>query len=129
MPKHWFDGKYTEPKIDTHELAWAAGFFDGEGSVGFYTKGRLGVGVIRITISQKNKLNLKRFRKSVLGVGKIYDCIGIYKYTANKFEETQSVMSMIWKYLGSIKREQYANATREYIKTYENYHNKIKRVA
>jgi len=50
------------------ELAWAAGFFDGEGSFSWTEAAAFGCTVI----NQANKEPLERFQRAVAGLGKIY---------------------------------------------------------
>jgi len=53
---------------DREELAWAAGFFDGEGCFSWTKKAAWGCAVI----AQTNRQSLERFRLAVGGIGKIY---------------------------------------------------------
>lgn len=110
-------------ELNTHELAWAAGFFDGEGSTYFtgyergsnrYTRGyKLG-----LSISQKEYEPIKRF-SNIIGYGepklerngKGY----IYKILVGRFEHVQYIMCKLWKYLSYIKKEQYKNAVKQYL--------------
>jgi hypothetical protein len=50
------------------ELAWAAGFFDGEGSFSWTMPAAFGWAVI----NQTNRASLERFKRAVAGLGKIY---------------------------------------------------------
>lgn len=107
-------------KYNTHELAWAAGFFDGEGSLvlrhqvvhrksGTYEYMRP-----LVSIGQVDPEVLHRFRKAV-GVGFVdgpYQTKhrDVWKYRAQKFEEVQMVMILLWPWASSIKREQMRNS-------------------
>jgi hypothetical protein len=128
MPKCLFTGKVTLPVFDTHELAWAAGFFDGEGNCCFnlnksnprgskeYIQPRL-----RITVAQKSKPMLIRFKKFVLNLGQINGPYKnrihneIYNYYVSDFEISQAVMAMLWKYLGDVKKKQFKEALQSYL--------------
>ncbi len=98
--------------LNTHELAWAAGFFDGEGST-FNSRN----GAVLLSVSQKNILPLQRFSNAVNNVGKIrysndYHKITmrnqeLYKFTAENFEHVQYVIALLWKFLCQIKKNQY----------------------
>jgi hypothetical protein len=94
------------------ELAWAAGFFDGEGHTGYANRNKR----VRASINQIHPEVLNRFRAAVGGLGTVsgpYDRPGgqpMYRYAVSGFEETQAAVAMIWKYLGSVKREQARNA-------------------
>ena len=56
--------------MDTHEIAHAAGFFDGDGCTSM-SRDSSGFRVPRLTISQKDPRELTRFRAAVLGLGSI----------------------------------------------------------
>lgn len=79
------------PKIapSETELAWAAGFFDGEGCVRFRTcKSRPNrsreYGVLSIQVSQVHREPLDRFRAAV-GVGTVKGPYGPYKTTKQAY--------------------------------------------
>lgn len=96
------------------ELAWAAGFFDGEGC----TTAHLGYGKERLQprmrLSQMSKdevpETLLRFQKAVQ-LGKLY---GPYRGTKNPFyvwaatrlADVESVVKLLWPFLSSPKRQQ-----------------------
>ncbi len=86
------------------ELAWAAGFVDGEGC--FYSASSKRYP--RLSISQNDKEVLERFQESV-GLGKIY---GPYpprpdfEYRLNGLEKVQAVIAMLWPWLSGKKKEQ-----------------------
>lgn len=100
--------------LDT-EYAWCAGFFDGEGNVG-YRYSNDGVRPYRspalvLQIAQTDLEVLERFKKA-MGVGTI---IGPYShktenssdywvYRANAYSDIQHVILSMWPYLGSVKK-------------------------
>ena len=103
------------------ELAWAAGFFDGEGYCAFawrksgqaYTKwyGRLDV-----MITQNDRRVLDRFKNAV-GVGRVkgpYQPPGTknprWYYYATGFPKFTHVMDALWPFLDEIKRAQFTTA-------------------
>lgn len=104
--------------INREELAWAAGFFDGEG----HTKvmhpvrryGNKPTTRLQLSIAQVSKETLEKFKSAVGSLGKIYGPYGPYKqnqkpyyqYTTTTYEEAQAVIAMLWHWLGSIKRNQ-----------------------
>jgi hypothetical protein len=110
-------------KIPDIELAWAAGFFDGEGCAGLYVhrprrgKERL---YAHIQVEQAHKEVLDRFLAAV-GVGKIYGPyqrgrthghLGdkqIWKYTAYGSKKAQRIFDLLSPFLGSVKRDQLAD--------------------
>lgn len=91
------------------ELAWAAGFFDGEG--GTYGGERHGA-TIRVGQVEDNREVLERFHRAVLGIGRIR---GPYpmrsgrpqsEWRVTSWPEVQAVIALLWRFLGSEKREQ-----------------------
>lgn len=98
--------------MNRDEVIWAAGFFDGEGHVGFSTyRNRHGSGTPVIAVGQdKNPEVLHRFKDAVI-VGVVY---GPYKsngrvtwaYKTNSWYDTQAVIAMLWQFLSTPKREQ-----------------------
>jgi hypothetical protein len=96
--------------LDSEELAWSAGFFDGEG----YTKNHsCKSGVPQMDVAQVDRSSLERLQRAVLGFGKIY---GPYKYGTNrqphfkwvvsKYSEVILVVGLIWNWLGDPKKKQ-----------------------
>lgn len=114
--------------MNTHELAWAAGFFDGEGSTSLCRKqGRYPF--IRMNISQageRGRFVLERFQNAVRNCGDVrgpYNHAGStgltrqegrYSWDTGRFEHVQAVIAMLWKYLSPVKRLQAASALQEY---------------
>jgi hypothetical protein len=89
------------------ELAWAAGFFDGEGSVYFTGK------YITLAITQADRRPLDRFR-AALDLGTVRGPYRLEKspyfvYTAGVYE-IQPVIEKLWPLLSEPKREQITNA-------------------
>lgn len=95
--------------MNTHELAWAAGFFDGEGCVSLLKSGRHTYP--QVGISQVDRMVLDRVTEAV-GFGKVY---GPYKtprkpqylYSVYGFEKTQALMAFLWPWLSPVKRAQF----------------------
>lgn len=93
------------------ELAWAAGFYDGEGCCTFHSSGRLA----RICISQNDTEVLERFQSAV-GLGKIYGPYGPYKgrsskarydWVVHRVDEVVKVADLLWPFLSSTKQDQF----------------------
>lgn len=92
------------------QLAWAAGFYDGEGCCSFSNGKR----AYRVSIVQIDPEVLLKFQAAVLGIGTLQ---GPYKtasmgnsrprwqYTATG-ADAQAVIAMLWPWLGTVKREQ-----------------------
>jgi len=109
--------------IDREQLAWAAGFFDGEGSMVAGTKRQRSVAYAQI--GQSDRQVLDRFCAAV-GVGKVYGPYGPYKTSGNAlatkphftyrtrgYGEAQQVVCALWQWLGDEKREQAVRALRQ----------------
>src|SRR5207245_6862454 len=93
--------------MDTHEIAHAAGFFDGDGCTSM-SRDSSGFRVPRLTISQKDPRELTRFRAAVLGLGSIQKRRGrpLSDYNAVALQHAQAVLALLWPWLGELKREQ-----------------------
>ncbi len=97
------------------DLAWAAGFFDGEGCTGLCVKKKGGNTYCypRIMVGQKDRDVLDKFKACVGGLGKIYGpykhtnsgCY-VYHYQVTNIPDVQKVLELLWPYLGDIKRIQ-----------------------
>ena len=105
--------------VDTHELAWAAGFFDGEGSFVIGKPSR--TKQFRVQIAQIDPRPLERFNRAVCSLGNVS---GPYKsrsekhhikwtFTSARFEHAQQIMILLWPYLRPIKRQQAKKAITE----------------
>lgn len=90
------------------ELAWAAGFFDGEGSVGGYTGARTKTGIerryLRISVAQKNRPLLDKFAD-------IFRCGSVHcdrKRAMHSFQASGrtalTVIDLMWPWLGEQKK-------------------------
>jgi hypothetical protein len=95
------------------ELAWAAGFFDGEGCTKLqnnFSRHGKNYPNIAVSITQYHSEVLERFRLAV-GTGSVY---GPYPRAEGKQawafgawgEKAEAVVDALWPYLGSVKREQ-----------------------
>lgn len=95
------------------ELAWCAGFVEGDGSFSYSAS----TGTPVVSIRQNELQPLERVERA-LGLGKIY---GPYErretdlsrspywnYRAHGFERVQAITAMLWPWLGPAKREQAA---------------------
>lgn len=101
--------------LDSHELAWAAGFFDGEGCVVSYHDGPAKAIYVTMQISQTEPTTLYRFQRAVLGVGKVRgpylrqgktNHLPVWTWVANTFEDSQAAVALLWGYLSEPKRRQ-----------------------
>lgn len=99
---------------DREELAWAAGFFDGEGSIHIHNrKARRLIPNVSITQAGTHPTELlERFRRAVGGLGTVCGPYqsknGTWKarwqFEVVGFEKCQAVMAMLWRFLGPVKR-------------------------
>ena len=93
------------------ELAWAAGFFDGEGNIRCSNpRGKTPA----ISIAQIDPQVLHRFNKATLSLARIY---GPYKpktinshpywvYGLHSHARVQAIVAMLWEFLSPVKRAQ-----------------------
>lgn len=88
-------------------LAWAAGFFDGEGCTSVLKARRDSYSYIRMNIAQKNLECLEKF-KSIVLLGKIYKSKtrNIYSWDCYKQEDVSKVLESLWPYLSEVKKIQ-----------------------
>ncbi len=95
--------------INREELAWAAGFFDGEGHVGLASRG------LRASLTQCDPRPLHRFRAAVLGLGSISGPLRVkghdnwsprWTWCTQNFEGVQATVAMLWTFLSEPKRDQ-----------------------
>ena len=100
--------------MDRHELAWAAGFFDGEGWAG---KSKRGVQA-RINQADVNGVPavLLRMQQALEGVGAIGgpvlkpDRLPLYSWTVSSRADVELVLEMLKPWLGSVKLLQLSSA-------------------
>lgn len=112
-------------QLDTHELAWAAGFFDGEGSTHVWqqttpaTHGRKRTygpyAHLFVSVGQYDRECLERFQRAVGGLGAIYQnhkhrSGRLYSFQTGKFATSQAIIAMLWPWLSQPKRQQAAAA-------------------
>lgn len=103
---------------DTHELAWAAGFFDGEGNIRAKPNKQHARIYYHPTIfmPQVDRQVLDRFHRAVGGLGKVTGPWDRTRYAPNRrdqwyyeafsFERAQAITAMLWNWLSPVKREQ-----------------------
>lgn len=116
--------RLTEARFNARQrLAWAAGFFDGEGCFSYSKSSKH----VCISITQRDIEVLERFKESV-GLGRIY---GPYRhrpgstlsdkefhvFRAYGYEQVQAIGAMLWFKLGSAKRAQAARVLKLWPRT------------
>lgn len=113
-------------KADPIELAWAAGFFDGEGYIAFRLNNANKNGKyyrrIEIQIGQIDTFVLERFARAV-DCGTVYGPVGLetrdgrsplYKYNLTGIDNIKRVWHLLMPYLSPIKLEQWRKAMELY---------------
>jgi hypothetical protein len=93
-------------------LAWAAGFFDGEGS--FMVVRNNGSHSPRLTVGQTDPRPLYRFMAVFNGIGNVRgpytrakaNHSPIWYYSVDGFEKVQALMAMMWPFLCGPKKRQ-----------------------
>lgn len=88
------------------ETAWAAGFFDGEGTTCYSMTAKS----TRIQISQKNPELLHRFADAV-GAGVVCGPYKngkgeVYQYRLSRRDDVIAVLTKLWPFLGKQKKDQ-----------------------
>lgn len=101
--------------MDTNELAWCAGFVDGEGhfGCGIRSAGFRPYPAPHLNVHQVDRFVLDRM-VSALGVGKVDGPYGPYsgnrqahyQFVLGDFEGVQASIALLWKWLSPIKRAQ-----------------------
>ena len=109
--------------VNREELAWAAGLFDGEGSVHIHPMPKQGTGpTIYLQVGQKDRRVLDRFHAAVK-VGAIEgphrdkrrpEDPGMFKYSAGGHEDVHAVGAMLWAFLSPVKRLQWKTKIEEW---------------
>lgn len=116
----------------SEQLAWAAGFFDGEGCVRYSTRqSKLGRQQIKraivVSITQNsdgnNQESLNRFCAAV-GVGKVCGPYSrskghTYQYEVWNVDDVRTIFKLLEPWLGTIKK----TAFRDAINSWENHYN------
>lgn len=98
--------------IDREQLAWAAGFFVGEGNFGNHKGNSSPV----VNISQLERAPLDRFNAATGDLGTIYayehdfnrngNQLQMHRYRATSFEKCQAIAAMLWPWLSPWKQNQ-----------------------
>lgn len=96
------------------DRAWAAGFFDGEGTIGLYPSRRCQR--LSLQVPQKDRYVLDRFNRSTGNYGRIYKRTDrvLYYYAVYKAELIQKVVDSIFEFLSPVKQKQIEEAFQKY---------------
>lgn len=102
-------------------VAWAAGFFEAEGTVGAYIRPghrRIAASIAQASASEVPDV-LVRFHAAVLGLGAVsgprfvpspWSRLPQYRWACWRFEHVQALVALLWPWLGERKRAQSAMA-------------------
>jgi len=92
--------------LDPREIAWAAGLFEGEGSIGASRNRKKKTQTPLLQLSMTDGDTVQRFA-SILGLGRTYrpydrglNCKPSYTWRLTSFEKAQAVIAMFWPWLG-----------------------------
>lgn len=122
------------------ELAWAAGFFDGEGCSMLQTATYKDYEYpcLRVSVTQSGDSALPilvRFQSAVGGIGKILGPIQRKSYKprwdwkAQGLEDCQAAIAMLWPFLSEVKRKQFKSKLDTFLYYHQNHvHRNTKRV-
>ncbi len=107
---------YVPQPLDQELLAWAAGFFDGEGTTFAHAdKRRLNYRQLDVSVPQAGRGGvpevLLKFQRAMLGMGMIYlDRHGLYKWRAGGRVGAELSLALMWPFLRTVKRAQALDA-------------------
>lgn len=109
-PDNWLEIEFerAHQEINAVELAWAAGFFDGEGCTYTETRKRVyGESVsVRMTVAQNDLRPLERFHAAT-GVGHIHQAKrGYYVWGCGHQGDVRIAIARLFPHLSEPKREQ-----------------------
>ena len=115
-------------KINREDLAWAGGFFDGEGCVSHQYINRTNKDGSKyrnpkIHVSQSGDTELLEKFKSIVGVGTIREQkskhltakLTRFDYQAGGFENVQFVVGILWNFIGTQKKNQAKKVLQRYL--------------
>ena len=99
--------------LDQEPLAWAAGFFDGEGTTFARTDSdRPGYRQLDVSVPQCGHDRvpevLLKYQRSMRGVGRIYgpNRTDVYVWRAGGRLGAETALGLMWPHLGEVKRRQ-----------------------
>ena len=101
------------------ELAWAAGFFDGEGHIS--TNSDRGWLRMSLSINQIDREVLDRFNTATGNLGKVYGPYEFknskspqYKYQVNRMNNIKMIVQELMPFLSTVKKEQCSRALKKF---------------
>lgn len=116
MPKQY---EFGDPQRE--ELAWAAGFFDGEGTTAAVnTRGKARQIIVAVSQAGDHAMVLLERFKVAVGVGAIYrlktkpNRKTAYSWRTGKFSNVKITLAALWPWLGPAKKAQAVSALQLY---------------
>ena len=120
--------------LDVDQLKWAAGLFDGEGTVGVRRSGpRAHVRRIGLAVGMTDLEVVQRFQRAIGGIGSLYiNCTQskypnakpVHRFVVHSFQNTQYIIALLWHWLSGPKREQAKRALEAWKAERHRYHDK-----
>jgi hypothetical protein len=112
--------------VNRERLAWAAGFFDGEGNTNAFRRPPAGTYNIQMSVTQIHVDTLVRFQSCLGGIGRLHGPYITktpgtrpqYEWRLGGFEQVQAGVAMLWEWLTPHKREQAADALLKFRSTW-----------
>lgn len=92
-------------EVNREQLAWAAGLFEGEGCITFWTAKDTGNVYIQCVLGTTDRDVLENFQ-SIIGFGNIHAekfderYKQSWRWSVSSFEKCQAVIAMLWPWLG-----------------------------
>lgn len=106
--------------INREELAWAAGIFEGEGSITKAHRYHPNSWAIRLSVGNTDLQMLRVFHAVLSGLGYVNGPLTagrqkpLWTWQTNKFEHVQAVMAMFWYWLSPRRRTTYSVLAKDY---------------
>ena len=110
-------------RLNREELAWAGGFFSGEGCISYTSTGKEPQRRVMLHVTNTHLPGLERFNAAVNGLLRIYKAKPhkgtkqVWRLCGTSFEACQAVITMLWPWLTPEKQER----TREVLSAYHNW--------
>lgn len=113
--------------LDTRELAWAAGLFEGEGYISSTIHGK-GIVFPKVGLNMTDCDTVERFQRALGGIGNIHTILPApprkrqWRWQAQNFEACQATIALLWHQLGPRRRAraaevlQQARETRKFVR-------------
>lgn len=112
---------------EREDLAWAAGLFEGEGSITFYST-KNSRRRITVVLTSTDEDVIRKFH-GIVGLGRVYGprlkegYKPAWTWTTTTFEEAQAAISLLWIWLQSRRRETAKIALSKYHSIVVRHHN------